>query len=319
MKDVRTLAVVFVGALGVCADAAAFDRGAPTFRTVQAGDTASSVRSIEADLKGLKTMQTERGLVITLGDVLFASNQTTLKPGAAGTLEQIAKFMRKHPERRVLIEGHTDARGPEDYNLQLSERRAAAVRDALIQRQIDPRRIETIGFGETYPIGDNDTAAGMQKNRRVEIVISDENGRFPGLPEHTAAVRGTNEHSSFRGAGHPPRFISPETLGPAPRTLLRAAGVAVRVGIDVDGARGGKQNGERAAFAEPLALDGELAAVLFHEVLRDRETEAEALVIVARCAQPPERREHAPEILGAQAGAVVLDRHCDVGASRRHA
>jgi outer membrane protein OmpA-like peptidoglycan-associated protein len=153
---------------------------APTLLPAQAQGPAVRSRSVEADLAGLKPMQTERGLVITLGDVLFSSNQTALKSGAAGTLEQIAKFMRSHPERRLLIEGHTDARGTEDHNLQLSERRAAAVRDALIERQIDPRRIETIGFGEIYPIGDNDTAAGMQKNRRIEVVISDENGRFVG-------------------------------------------------------------------------------------------------------------------------------------------
>lgn len=146
-------------------------------------------REIEAELAGLKAMQTERGLVVTLGDVLFGSGQTALKPGAAGTLERIAKLMRDHPDRRLLIEGHTDARGADDYNLQLSERRAGAVRDALVERQVDPSRIATIGLGESYPIADNATAAGMQTNRRVEIVISDENGVFPGAVERTAAAR----------------------------------------------------------------------------------------------------------------------------------
>jgi outer membrane protein OmpA-like peptidoglycan-associated protein len=146
-------------------------------------------RQLEQELADLQAKQTERGLVLTLGDVLFDTNQATLKPGAAGTLDKIAEFMRDYPDRHVLIEGHTDARGADDYNLQLSERRAGAVREALADRGIEVGRIRSVGLGEAYPIAGNDTAAGMQENRRVEIVISDENGSFPGAVERSAQVR----------------------------------------------------------------------------------------------------------------------------------
>jgi outer membrane protein OmpA-like peptidoglycan-associated protein len=146
-------------------------------------------RQLEQELADLQAKQTERGLVLTLGDVLFDTNRTTLKPGAAGTLDKIAEFMRDYPDRHVLIEGHTDERGTDEFNLELSERRAGAVRAALTDRGIDLGRIRTVGLGEAYPIAGNDTAAGMQENRRVEIVISDENGKFPGATERSAQLR----------------------------------------------------------------------------------------------------------------------------------
>lgn len=142
---------------------------------------------LEQELADLKAKETERGLVLTLGDVLFDTAQNSLKPGAAGTLEQLAEFMRKYPDRHVMIEGHTDARGTDEYNHQLSERRAGSVRDALLARGIDASRIRAVGLGEAYPVASNDTEAGMQANRRVEIVISDESGTFPGASERAIA------------------------------------------------------------------------------------------------------------------------------------
>jgi outer membrane protein OmpA-like peptidoglycan-associated protein len=88
-----------------------------------------------------------------------------------------------HPERRLLIEGHTDSLGPDTYNLSLSTLRAEAVRDALVSRGVDTSRITTEGLGEAYPVASNDTAGGRQENRRVEIVISDGRGSFPETAE----------------------------------------------------------------------------------------------------------------------------------------
>lgn len=161
----------------------------------QAGDASREAyvarernEDLERELGRLQPKETERGLVLTLGDVLFDTAQNALKPGAGRTIGQLATFMTEHPDRNVLVEGHTDARGAEDFNVRLSEQRAAAVRDALVAHGIAGKRIRTVGLGESYPIASNDTAAGMQANRRVEIVISDENGSFRGAAERAAAL-----------------------------------------------------------------------------------------------------------------------------------
>jgi len=147
-------------------------------------------QGLEKDLTNLRLQpkETERGLVLTLGDVLFDTAQNALKPGAARTIQQLAAFMSEHPDRKVLVEGHTDARGADDFNMQLSERRADSVRDALVSRGVSEERVRTVGLGESYPVASNDTPAGMQANRRVEIVISDENGNFPGA-DREASLR----------------------------------------------------------------------------------------------------------------------------------
>ena len=150
----------------------------------------ATAATLEEELAALQAEQTERGLVLTLSDVLFDTNESSLKAGAQITIDRLAAFLNEYPERRVLIEGHTDARGPDEYNIDLSERRAGAVRDALMNVGIDPNRIQTNGLGESYPIASNETMAGMQENRRVEIVISDEEGEFPGAAQRTASAAG---------------------------------------------------------------------------------------------------------------------------------
>ena len=107
-----------------------------------------------------------------------ADRFATLKPGAATTIDRLAQFMRDYPERSVRIEGHTDSAGSDETNQLLSERRAAAVQAALIDRGLGSERISTLGYGEARPIAGNETAGGRQQNRRVEIVISDERGSF---------------------------------------------------------------------------------------------------------------------------------------------
>lgn len=131
---------------------------------------------LKSEMEALQATQTPRGMVLTLGDVLFDLDKADLKSAGLRTVERLAQFMEEYPERRVRIEGYTDSTGPDDYNLGLSERRAQAVRDALMQEGIDSSRVEVKGFGEQYPVASNDSASGRQQNRRVEIVISDEEG-----------------------------------------------------------------------------------------------------------------------------------------------
>jgi outer membrane protein OmpA-like peptidoglycan-associated protein len=129
---------------------------------------------VEKALAELKAEKTERGMVLTLGDVLFATGEATLSPGAMMTIEKLTEFMEKYPNRGVVIEGHTDNVGTAEYNMALSSRRAYAVKKALVEKGIAADRIATIGYGETYPKASNDSAAGRQQNRRVEVVILDE-------------------------------------------------------------------------------------------------------------------------------------------------
>lgn len=129
-------------------------------------------------MEELQAERTDRGMVLTLGDVLFDVDKTDLKPSGEQTIGRLADFMREYEERRIRVEGYTDSTGSSDYNQGLSERRARAVSDELVSRGIERRRIETKGFGEQYPVASNDTRAGRQQNRRVEIVFSDEDGNI---------------------------------------------------------------------------------------------------------------------------------------------
>jgi outer membrane protein OmpA-like peptidoglycan-associated protein len=115
---------------------------------------------------------------MTLNDVLFDTGRATLKPGADRDLDRLAQALKDNPNTRVLIEGHTDSVGGEDYNQVLSERRAEAVGDALRTRGVPPDRFDVKGLGKAFPVASNDTQAGRQQNRRVEIVFSDASGRF---------------------------------------------------------------------------------------------------------------------------------------------
>jgi outer membrane protein OmpA-like peptidoglycan-associated protein len=131
---------------------------------------------VQAELDALKATPTPRGMVLTLGDVLFDTGRAELKPGAGRTLDQLTQFLVEHPDRRVQIDGFTDSVGTDSYNEELSQRRANAVRQALIARGIDSSRIGTEGYGKSYPVADNNDSGGRQLNRRVEVVIGGDNG-----------------------------------------------------------------------------------------------------------------------------------------------
>ena len=133
--------------------------------------------TLEQELSELKAKKTERGMVLTLGDVLFDTGMANLKPGAYGTIDRLANVLKQSPDRKVMIEGHTDAVGSDEYNRQLSERRASAVQTALLERGVRSDQITALGKGETFPVASNDNAAGRQQNRRVEMVFTDDASR----------------------------------------------------------------------------------------------------------------------------------------------
>jgi outer membrane protein OmpA-like peptidoglycan-associated protein len=129
-------------------------------------------------LEALDAKQTDRGLVLTLGSVMFDSGAADLNSGGERNLDKLVQFLRDNPGRNVRVEGYTDSTGSAVYNRDLSRRRADAVRTALVDSGLDMRRIVIKGFGEEFPVAGNDTASGRQQNRRVEIVISDADGGF---------------------------------------------------------------------------------------------------------------------------------------------
>ncbi|MGA2189286.1 MAG: OmpA family protein [Steroidobacteraceae bacterium] len=131
---------------------------------------------LQAEVDQLKATSTPRGLVMTLGDVLFDTGKAELKPGASRKLDQLAQFLTAHPDRRVEIDGFTDSVGSDSYNEELSQRRADAVKSALLTRGVDPARVGTEGYGKSFPVASNDDSGGRQLNRRVEVVIGGDNG-----------------------------------------------------------------------------------------------------------------------------------------------
>jgi len=134
---------------------------------------------LAAQLENVQASQTDRGLVLTLDDVLFDTGRAELKSGAQRSLEQIAAFLSEHPERNVQIEGFTDNQGPDDYNIELSQKRADAVAMAIIRRGVDAQRVRAMGYGEEFPVASNDNSGSRQLNRRVEIIVSKDDKAIP--------------------------------------------------------------------------------------------------------------------------------------------
>lgn len=154
------------------ADAAQRDASAARSAEARARSEADErAADLERQIILLEAEITDRGLVLTLGDLLFATDRAILEPGADHYLDPLVDFLERFPGRQVEIEGHTDNVGAAGYNLGLSQRRAESVRESLIQRGIGPGRFTIRGFGQGRPIASNLTAAGRQQNRRVEIIV----------------------------------------------------------------------------------------------------------------------------------------------------
>jgi outer membrane protein OmpA-like peptidoglycan-associated protein len=146
------------------------------------GDVATAeerAAKLEQEIAELQAVKADRGLIMTLGEVVFDVNKADLKPGGIATVDKLAAFMKEYPNRRVMIEGFTDSTGTPEYNQGLSERRALAVRNVLLDKGIESNRVDIRGYGIEFPVATNATAAGRQMNRRVEIIISDEAGVIP--------------------------------------------------------------------------------------------------------------------------------------------
>ena len=137
---------------------------------------AERAAELQRQIQALDVRVTDRGLVLTLGDVLFSTARADLQSGATGHLDKLVDFLNHYPDRTVRIEGYTDSVGSDAYNQGLSERRANSVQGYLRRQGIAAGRISAFGLGEDEPIAGNDTAAGRQQNRRVEVIVSN-----PGL------------------------------------------------------------------------------------------------------------------------------------------
>lgn len=139
-----------------------------------ANEAEREARELRRQIEALEAETTDRGIVLTLGDVLFATNSDELQAGAGRNLNKLVDFLRQYPDRSVEIEGHTDSTGSADYNRGLSLQRADSVRSYLAGRGIASNRLATVGVGEDRPVADNDTTIGRQLNRRVEVIIAHE-------------------------------------------------------------------------------------------------------------------------------------------------
>ena len=147
-------------------------READTARASAAASDAETV-ALQRQLDEMKAKMTDRGVVLTLGDVLFETGRADLKPEATGNLAALVAFLNNYPNRTVMIEGHTDNVGSEDANVALSQRRADSVRSYLVGKGIASARLSASGKGEAVPVADNASAMGRQQNRRVEVIITE--------------------------------------------------------------------------------------------------------------------------------------------------
>jgi len=145
----------------------------------QNAQLAERAARLEAILVELHAQKTERGMVVTIGDVLFATDRAELNANGMATVRKLAEVMMQNPDRTVLVEGFTDSTGSHAHNQDLSERRAQSVAQALTSLGVERQRVATRGYGEAYPVASNDSVSNRQLNRRVEIVLSNANAPIP--------------------------------------------------------------------------------------------------------------------------------------------
>ena len=158
--------------------AANIARGDAAYAQQQTRDVQARNANLEAQLAELSAKKTERGMVITMGDVLFATDQARLNPEGTRTVQKLAQVLTQNPQRTVLIEGFTDSTGSSAHNQALSERRADAVQLGLLEQGIARNRIAIHGYGEAHPVAGNESTTDRQLNRRVEIVLSEDDGKI---------------------------------------------------------------------------------------------------------------------------------------------
>lgn len=139
---------------------------------VATANSEQQAAELQRQIDVLQAKPTDRGLIVTLGDVLFDTGKASLKAGTTSNLNKLVAFLNEYSDRTVLIEGYTDSVGSEDYNQGLSERRADSVKSYLAGQGIGSIRLSASGKGESDPVASNDSAAGRQQNRRVEVIIS---------------------------------------------------------------------------------------------------------------------------------------------------
>ena len=139
---------------------------------MDAANSEQEAAELQRQVDALQAKTTDRGLVLTLGDVLFETGRADLKAGAAGNLSKLVAFLTKYPERVVAIEGYTDSVGSDDYNQALSQRRADSVKSYLVRAGIESGRLSASGMGKNDPVASNDSAIGRQQNRRVAVIIN---------------------------------------------------------------------------------------------------------------------------------------------------
>jgi outer membrane protein OmpA-like peptidoglycan-associated protein len=176
------------------AEQAAREKAAALDQAEQARQAAAKAEAEKADLRAqllaqlnsiLQTRDSARGLIVNMSDVLFDTGSSTLKPAAREKLAKISGILLAHAGLTLQIEGHTDSVGTDDFNQQLSERRADTVRDFLAEQGVPASSISARGFGKTQPVASNETAEGRQLNRRVELVV---NGDAIGKVSASASV-----------------------------------------------------------------------------------------------------------------------------------
>lgn len=164
------------------AEAATAQAQASANATAVARQDAQTAEAQAAQLKQqlaeMDARQTARGMVVTIGDLLFDNNSAVLKSGASSSVQRLGAFLKAYPMRNALIEGYTDSVGSADSNQGLSERRAAAVRTALLETGVVGERLAMRGYGEAFPVGSNQSADGRLSNRRVEVILSDDSGKI---------------------------------------------------------------------------------------------------------------------------------------------
>jgi outer membrane protein OmpA-like peptidoglycan-associated protein len=147
-------------------------RGAANVAQVVTMSSERQTAELQRLIDELQARATDRGLVVTLGEVLFTSGKANLKAGATGNLDKLITFLNEYPNRTVAIEGYTDSVGSQDYNQRLSQHRADSVKTYLVGQGIRSIRLVASGKGEAAPVAGNESADGRQQNRRVEVIIN---------------------------------------------------------------------------------------------------------------------------------------------------